>query len=231
MRRSPRLAPTVFVIVASCLGCALAEGTPDVPPPAEPSARSLAVASDVGLMGETARAVALVLDDEASRRREVLEAHREGTSPDDLRGLGEKLRAVEEASRTELEALLTSEQWQALDAWRQERRARVGGELLVHRLRDRLALTPDQEDALVPVLAADLEARRAALAEGRSGGRGRGALRDLRTTMQEREEALAAEVAPILDDVQEQAFAAWRQEQREELRDRVREGRGARRDR
>lgn len=231
MRRSPRLVATVLVVLASCLGIAYAEGSPDTPPPAGPSARSLAIAAEIGLEGETALAVARILDDEMAQRREVLGAHREGTSPDDVRGLGEKLRAVEEASRADLEALLTAEQLQTLDAWRQERRALAGGELLVHRLRDRLALTPEQGDALVPILAADLDARRAAMAEGRSGGRGRGALRDLRASMQEREEELAAEVAPILDDAQEQAFAAWRQEQREALRDRVREGRGAPRDR
>lgn len=79
-------------------------------------------------------------------------------------------------------------------------------------------LTTEQQDAIRPLLAAHFdemqELRQSLRGQGREGMRG------LRQTMQERQQALDAQIVPLLSEAQVEKLRVFREEQRRQMQER-----------
>lgn len=203
-------------------GDAIAQAEPPAPAPAPAvSPRVAALVSALELDASKSQEVASVLEAERARRRALFDATDpaalDRSSIEDLR---ESLRRIEAETRTSLATLLTAEEVERLDAARAEQRKHAGGELMAAKLTPVLGLSAEQEARVVPILAADLEARFALASEARGAGRGRGALRGAREELSALDESLDEQLAEVLDPEQQRAFTAWQKDQREKRRER-----------
>jgi len=221
----------LLVSITLCVTCGAAFAPDDTPGaqdemPPLPSPRVAALVADLGIDDAKASAVTVILEDERARRREVLESVDPGAvDRGSLDGLRDRLKTLEAETRVALAGVLSPDELARLDALRTEQRAQAGGELLAARLQPRLSLSPEQEAALVPILAADLDARLSLANDLRGGGRDRRALRGVRDQMADLDARLEAQLAQVLDDKQRAEFAAWQREQRENRRERFMERR------
>lgn len=126
--------------------------------------------------------------------------------------------ASQETTRSELAQVLDAGQLRSLEEYQDQKIAEVPGEIAVYRLRDRLQLSDEQAQTLVPILAHSAARARAAFMQAQETG-GRGAMRSMRSEMEEIQEDLEDELKKVLTDDQLDEYKRYRDEQREKMRE------------
>jgi hypothetical protein len=181
------------------------------------------LAEPLGLSEEQAAKVTPVLRRDLERKQEIFDTYRGRVDQSTVRQLGEALQVSQDQTRAELAPILDEEQMARFDEVQEEQRAQAAGELIVHRLQGRLALTPEQQDELVPIFANHVARQQAALKAARStGGRGVRALRAMRGKNQELQQELEKKLKPILSAEQMEGYREYRKETQAQMRQRMR---------
>jgi hypothetical protein len=213
-------------LLLSIGGAARAEEATASPSP-RPTAHLLAarmvadLTEPLGLTEPQAAALRSALEADWLRRAEILAGRATGSvSQDALRALRDEIDVSQRQTRAELEPVLSAEQLARFDALQEQRREQAGGELIVLRLEDRLALTPEQRERLVPIFAADLHERRQLVEQSRGGG-GFGSLRAMRARANAMQAELEKKLVPLLSEEQMKAYRQYRDQTRQQLKQRV----------
>ncbi|ANM30375.1 hypothetical protein ABI59_13545 [Acidobacteria bacterium Mor1] len=220
---------TSCLLILACLA-AVAVAVADEGSRAE--ARAWNVVERMGLEGEEAEDVVAVLLVGYERQTQIVGSYVDSEDPRADREMGREIRESNQRTRELLEPLLTEDQLAAFDQAMRDQQNEAAGVRAVKRLEERLSLTPDQVTELIPIFT-ESNAKRRELMDGMrsssGGGRpGMGAMRGMRDKMRKLDEALDEQLKTILDEDQMKEFDAFREEQREQMRGRMRGGRGGR---
>jgi len=158
------------------------------------------------------------------RRLEILDRYAETAGSASIESLREEIALSQQQTRDEVSEFLSPEQLDGLEAAHEEGKAEIGGLLVVHRLRERLGLTAQQERQLVPIFAEDLEAKQELIGKAKASRR-LSSRRAVQSEMKKQRAQLERKLEAILSETQMAEYRVWVEQAGAEMRERLR-GRG-----
>jgi hypothetical protein len=174
------------------------------------------------LSAEQATRVQAVLTGDYQRRMEIYTTYKGRVDQETADQLYQKLQASQQQSLGELEPVLSAEQLEQFEAVLLQQRTQAVGELSVYRLQDRLGLSPEQRDLMVPIFADYVAEQARILREAREAGGGMRNMRAVRGQTQRLRAELDRKLAPILSEEQMQLYLVYRKEHQDQMRQRLR---------
>jgi hypothetical protein len=228
-RKRVRSAAIVMGLAVAVVATAFPGAADD--PPEKLTPESLAahwtriLTEPLGLDDEQVSKLHSVLVGDYERKAEIFARYKGRINQDSIGRLRVEVEDSQQQTRSELQPFLSAEQLDKFDSLQQERQAQTGGALMVYRLQDRLGLTAEQHDALVPIFAGYVAKQQALVQETRGGG-GRGGgtrnMRALRGKSQQLQSELSRQLEPILSAEQMQAYGEYQKEMQAQGRHRMR---------